>query len=414
MIMWLYALPFLIILSGSAAFGQSQLTVNGDVADAVTKEPVAYATISIKGSARGTVTDANGRFILSIPRIEVSDTLVVSHIGYSNFEAPLPKFEFGQTIYLEESYTLLDVVTISRAMINVKGIEKDLRRVSDGLYAMETEVTNGEYNLFLASLEENGRADLFRKCNYDLSGYNPSEKSFFTQYVTQYKTRRTKKDSLTTPHIGPHSWGDYPAINVTHAAALEYCKWLTDEYNRSMGKKKFKRVRFKLPSLEEWQIAALGYDKFNTWNVADVRVEVIISPDSLEILPRKGQRKFIAVGSDVLYPWYGSYYYRRSPQNHRNCFLGNFKVEYVERPCPANNPSYDGWSMMGRTASYFPNNIGLYDVVGNVAEMIEQPGKACGGSWDDVPSESTIHSVKTYTRPDATIGFRVFMEVLEN
>jgi hypothetical protein len=69
--------------------------------------------------------------------------------------------------------------------------------------------------------------------------------------------------------------------------------------------------------------------------------------------------------------------------------------------------------MMGRTASYFPNDIGLYDVVGNVAEMINENGKACGGSWDDEPKESTIHSVKTYSRPDATIGFRVFMEVVE-
>ena len=95
------------------------------------------------------------------------------------------------------------------------------------------------------------------------------------------------------------------------------------------------------------------------------------------------------------------------------CFLGNFKVTYVEEPCPAKNPAYDGWSMMGRTASYFPNNIGLYDVVGNVAEMIDEKGKACGGSWDDAPFESTIHSVKSYSRPDATIGFRVFMEVEE-
>ena len=68
---------------------------------------------------------------------------------------------------------------------------------------------------------------------------------------------------------------------------------------------------------------------------------------------------------------------------------------------------------MARTATYFPNNIGLYDVIGNVAEMIDDKGKACGGSWDDLPLESTIHSVKSYSDSDATIGFRVFMEVVE-
>jgi hypothetical protein len=69
--------------------------------------------------------------------------------------------------------------------------------------------------------------------------------------------------------------------------------------------------------------------------------------------------------------------------------------------------------MMARTASYFPNDMGLYDVVGNVAEMISEKGQACGGSWDDLPFQSTIHSIKSYTKPGATIGFRVFMEVLE-
>ena len=69
--------------------------------------------------------------------------------------------------------------------------------------------------------------------------------------------------------------------------------------------------------------------------------------------------------------------------------------------------------MIITTASFFPNNVGLYEVVGNVAEMIDEIGKACGGSWNDLPSESTIHSVKPYIRPDATIGFRVFMEVVE-
>ena len=68
---------------------------------------------------------------------------------------------------------------------------------------------------------------------------------------------------------------------------------------------------------------------------------------------------------------------------------------------------------MARTKSYFPNDIGLYDVVGNVAEMVDEKGKACGGSWNDIPEASTIRSVKIYRKPNDTIGFRVFMEVIE-
>jgi hypothetical protein len=45
--------------------------------------------------------------------------------------------------------------------------------------------------------------------------------------------------------------------------------------------------------------------------------------------------------------------------------------------------------------------------------MIDEKGKACGGSWNDTPEASTIRSVKIYQKPNDTIGFRVFMEVVE-
>ena len=395
-------------------FAQTHISLTGFVADGKTKEPLAYANLFVKGTARGVITGDDGRFVLNVPSIGAADTLAVTYLGYAPFEIPLSRLQLGETIYLEESYTLLEVVTISRVTVSMRNLEKNLRMIRGSLYAMETEVTNAQYNLFLASLEEQGRLDLYRKSAYDLSAYDKSARTFFNQYVTQYQTRQSTSDSIRTPHIGSHSWGDYPAVNVRHAAAAEYCSWLTEQYNSYAGKKKYKRVLFRLPSLQEWQIAALGYDRFQSWQLVNNQVEVIISPDSLDMIPRKGVRKSIPVGDDVLYPWYGSYYYRRSPQNHKNCFLGNFKVDYVERPCPANNPSYDGWSMMGRTASYFPNNMGLYDVVGNVAEMIDENGKACGGSWDHPPSESTIHSISRYTRPGAAVGFRVFMEIIEN
>jgi hypothetical protein len=45
--------------------------------------------------------------------------------------------------------------------------------------------------------------------------------------------------------------------------------------------------------------------------------------------------------------------------------------------------------------------------------MIDEKEKACGGSWNDVPENSTIQSIKNYKGSDETVGFRVFMEVIE-
>lgn len=386
------------------------VTVSGRVADAATQAPLPYASVSLKGTSRGTSTSEDGTFRLRLPSL--TDTLLVSYIGYSAVEIPLKAWIPDQTIFLRESFTLLNPVSIRSSVMNIKATEKQLRVIRENLYAMETEVTNQQFNLFLRALEERG-SELVSECRHDLSRYSPSAARFFRQYAYAHEAGEGAPDTVQRPHIGPRQWGDYPVVNISHRAALEYCRWLTAEYNAYRGRKRFRQVIFRLPSLKEWQIAALGYSGFTSWNILDNTVPVVVSPDSLNMVPRKGTHKSIEV-SDVLYPWYGSYYYRRSPHNHKGCFLANFRIDYVEHPCPASNPAYDGWSMMGRTASYFPNNIGLYDVVGNVAEMIDEPGKACGGSWDDEPAQSTIHSIKTYPHANATVGFRVFMEVIQN
>ena len=63
--------------------------------------------------------------------------------------------------------------------------------------------------------------------------------------------------------------------------------------------------------------------------------------------------------------------------------------------------------------TYFSNDMGFYDVIGNVAEMIDEPGKAMGGSWDHPARESTVQSVSYYEERDPRVGFRIFMEVIE-
>ena len=50
---------------------------------------------------------------------------------------------------------------------------------------------------------------------------------------------------------------------------------------------------------------------------------------------------------------------------------------------------------------------------GNVAEMIQDAGKSKGGSWQDTEFLNQIPQSKTYTGPGPGLGFRVFMDVIE-
>lgn len=64
------------------------------------------------------------------------------------------------------------------------------------------------------------------------------------------------------------------------------------------------------------------------------------------------------------------------------------------------------------TAKYKPYN-GLYDMIGNVSEMINEKGKQKGGNWDCFINECGVNKTQYYKDNDPRVGFRVFMEIIE-
>lgn len=397
---------FFLLLSQISWSQENQLTISGKVLDAKTRGPLSYATIKVKAQALEFFSGSDGGFEFRIPKAS-DDSLEVSHVGYKTFKERISEIESPVAIYLETDSIKLKSVTVTSRKLNLKEVDNSLRRIKGNLYAYETETTNGLYNLFLSSLEEKGQVELLKQCGYDLSAYDEKAKAFYIAYTASYKSPLNKKDTLTKDYT------NFPVVNVSHGAAIVFCQWLTDQYNSNTGKKKFRKVRFRLPTLNEWQIAALGYPQFQSWNLQENKVEVVIPGDTLSEL-KKGTRATIPVNQEILYPWWNSHYnYRKKVTNNKNCYLGNFNIPPNSIHCLPARPGLDGWIRMANTASYFPNGMGLYDMVGNVAEMIDESGKACGGSWDDLPRESTIHNIKSYKGPDATIGFRVFIEVLD-
>lgn len=287
--------------------------------------------------------------------------------------------------------------------IDVKSWEDDFRPVSKTVYAADAEVTNAEYNRFLEYLQLNKLSDLQEKYKFDFSRYDEPALAFMTNYsLPRVESKKNKY------------FNHYPAVNISFEAANAYCDWLTQQYNNASDRK-YKKVKFRLPTLDEWQIAAASIKNPTSWKLNDQEVEVKMTPNGSELDMKAETKKVSLNDPEILYPWFRYFGLRNSPLNHKKCYLGNFKSEPCDCPgyrgkVPSSN---DGWAMMAPVKTYFPNDIGLYDVVGNVAEMINEKGKACGGSWNQAPSESTIRSVSTYANPDATVGFRVFMEIIE-
>ncbi|MDD4262858.1 MAG: SusC/RagA family TonB-linked outer membrane protein, partial [Syntrophaceticus schinkii] len=84
----------------------AQTQVRGTVVDN-TGEPVIGATIQVKGTSQGTVSDIDGNFSLSAP---ANGTLVVSYVGYAAQEVPVSA---NVRVVLNEDTELLDELVVT-------------------------------------------------------------------------------------------------------------------------------------------------------------------------------------------------------------------------------------------------------------------------------------------------------------
>lgn len=128
-------------------------------------------------------------------------------------------------------------------------------------------------------------------------------------------------DPRTTRYFWHPAFDDYPVVGVTWKQATAFCNWRTKirgDFLHSKGQ--IPPFDYRLPTEAEWEFAARGDRVFS------------------------------------MYPW-GGYYSRE--QN--GVFMANFKPDrgnYVE----------DGGMATMVVTSFDPNDFGLYDMSGNVAE----------------------------------------------
>lgn len=83
-------------------------TITGRVIDSKTGAPLTGVTIQVKGTTLGTVTDAQGRFKLSVPD---NATLIVTSVGYQTRNVEV-KNETNFTIHLDASATGLNQLVV--------------------------------------------------------------------------------------------------------------------------------------------------------------------------------------------------------------------------------------------------------------------------------------------------------------
>lgn len=97
------------VLSGAAQI----IEITGKVIHAETKEGLPFANVSTIKSQIGSATNGDGQFAFNIRKQDVSDTLLVSFIGFESYRLPIKSLTKGQVIALIPASETLDEFVLS-------------------------------------------------------------------------------------------------------------------------------------------------------------------------------------------------------------------------------------------------------------------------------------------------------------
>ena len=84
--------------------------INGKITDA-SGSPIAFATVTVKGTSIATTTDSTGYFSLSVP--DDSKILVIAAVGFNTKEVSIQKNNKSLSIILFDTSTKLDEVVVT-------------------------------------------------------------------------------------------------------------------------------------------------------------------------------------------------------------------------------------------------------------------------------------------------------------
>lgn len=146
-----------------------------------------------------------------------------------------------------------------------------------------------------------------------------------------------------------HQWLNMPVVNISYQAALLFCDWLTETMVITGD---LDVPKFRLPTEKEWMYAALGGES--------------LSDD----------------------PWGNQLVTGRGVINAQFKSLGLY-----------NGPV--------EVKSFKANNFGLFDMLGNVAEMLGDLTIVKGGSWKSDAESLKLRNRENYEK-SPYVGFRVY------
>lgn len=250
-------------------------------------------------------------------------------------------------------------------------------KVDNNLFADVTEISNidwKEYNYWLA--------EVYGKDSEIYEAALPDTSVWIGEQLLE---------NPSISHYYQHpSFDSYPVVGVTHAQVVKYCNWRTDRVAEN--------ILIQKGILDPKEISALS-DPFSLATYPDYSNKIHLP---IFRLPTEDEWEQIAAGGLDPSHYPNGFDAQQIKKKQQNKSLYNVVIPESNS---ASTPRKD-IKITAPTLSYLPNNYKIYNVIGNVAEMVEEQGVCKGGSFIHYIDECSIENKIIYAKPEKWLGFR--------
>jgi formylglycine-generating enzyme required for sulfatase activity len=246
-------------------------------------------------------------------------------------------------------------------------------KVDTNLYMDETETANIHWQEFLYYIRRDSSEALYKRMLPDSNAFPIV--NYFSEEFYRY----------------------YPVVGVTKQQVEAYLTWKTEVIEKNYENLSY-RVVYRLPTEEEWERAASGgleTEKY-PYGVESLNVKVKVNPKASKYLSAiiDSTVSETQVENDIRI-------FNKSKPEMAPFFIKQNGMPYFlqfKTPFYVYNP--------------LKNKYGLINMIGNVAEMINEEGIAKGGSYTNELSDSKIKDKTIFSVAAPNVGFRAIAEII--